>query len=173
MDSGVDAVVLQVPPYSFPGLAENALDRGLHIYMAKPVAIDIYGTLQIQRLKSRATAEKKVFLADYQLPRDPVNQEVAKRIQAGALGKIQMIFSSGWAGGNGYQDPPKEKGAASRLKDLVWSTTLRSAAITSFITMYTFSTPSCGRWASAPSAQWARPRPSVPPYTATRRTPPP
>ena len=120
MDSGVDAVVLQVPPYFFPGLAENALDRGLHIYMAKPVAIDIYGTLQIQRLKSRATAEKKVFLADYQLPRDPVNQEVAKRIQAGALGKIQMIFSSGWAGGNGYQDPPKEKGAASRLKDLVW-----------------------------------------------------
>lgn len=120
MDSGVDAVVLQVPPYFFPGLAENALDRGLHIYMAKPIAIDIYGTLQIQRLKARATAEKKVFLADYQLPRDPVNQEVAKRIQAGALGKIQMIFSSGWAGGNGYQDPPKEKGSASRLKDLVW-----------------------------------------------------
>ena len=120
MDSGVEAVVLQTPPYFFPKHAEAALDAGLHLYMAKPVAIDIPGTQAVKRLAARATAQKKVFQSDYQLPRDPVNMEVAKRIRAGALGKLQTVFSSGWAGGNGYQDPPLEATVESRLKDLVW-----------------------------------------------------
>lgn len=120
MASGVEAVVLQTPPAFFPRHAEAALDAGLHIYMAKPVAVDIPGTVTIRRLAARATEQKRVFLSDYQLPRDPVNQEVAKRIRAGALGKLQTVFSSGWAGGNGYQDPPLEKTPENRLKDLVW-----------------------------------------------------
>ena len=120
MASGVEAVVLQTPPYFFPQHAEAALDAGLHLYMAKPVAIDIPGTQVIKRLSARATAEKRVFQSDYQLPRDPVNMEVAKRIRAGALGKLQTVFSSGWAGGNGYQDPPLETTIENRLKDLVW-----------------------------------------------------
>jgi predicted dehydrogenase len=101
--SGVEAVVLQTPPYFFPQHAAAALDAGLHIYMAKPVAIDVPGTLAIKSLAARATREKRVFQADYQLPRDPVNVEVAKRIRTGALGKLQTVFSSGWAGGNGYR----------------------------------------------------------------------
>ena len=120
MASGVEAVVLQTPPYFFPHHAEAALDAGLHLYMAKPVAIDIPGTQVIKRLSARATAEKRVFQSDYQLPRDPVNMEVAKRIRAGALGKLQTVFSSGWAGGNGYQDPPLETTIENRLKDLFW-----------------------------------------------------
>lgn len=118
--SGVEAVVLQTPPYFFPQHAAAALDAGLHIYMAKPVAIDVPGTLAVKSLAARATREKRVFQADYQLPRDPVNVEVAKRIRTGALGKLQTVFSSGWAGGNGYQDPPLETSAENRLKDLVW-----------------------------------------------------
>lgn len=120
MAAGVEAVVLQVPPYFFPRYAEAAVEAGLHIYMAKPVAIDIPGTQAIKRLAVRATETKLVFQADYQLPRDPVNMEVAKRIRAGALGKLQTVFSSGWAGGNGYQDPPLEATLENRLKDLVW-----------------------------------------------------
>lgn len=120
MASGVEAVVLQTPPYFFPQHVENALDAGLHLYMAKPVAIDIPGTQAIRKLAELATAKRLVFTADYQLPRDPVNMEVAKRIRAGALGKLQTVFSSGWAGGLGYQDPPLEATAENRLKDLVW-----------------------------------------------------
>ena len=118
--SGVEAVVLQTPPHFFPQLAEAALTAGLHVYMAKPVAVDIPGTKAIKRLAEQAIQNKRVFQSDYQLPRDPVNMEVAKRIRAGALGRLQMVFSSGWAGGNGYQDPPLEATAESRLKDLIW-----------------------------------------------------
>jgi predicted dehydrogenase len=120
MASGVEAVVLQTPPHFFPRHAEAALEAGLHLYMAKPVAIDIPGTRTIRELAERATRERRVFQTDYQLPRDPVNIEVAKRIKAGALGKLQAVFSSGWAGGNGYQDPPLEGTPENRLKDLVW-----------------------------------------------------
>lgn len=119
-ESGVEAVVLQTPPYFFPHHAAAAVAAGLHIYMAKPVAIDIPGALTIKTLAATARVRGIVFHADYQLPRDPVNQEVTKRIRAGALGKLQTIFSSGWAGGNGYQDPPMEPSMESRLKDLVW-----------------------------------------------------
>lgn len=121
MQSGqVEAVVLQTPPCFFPQHAAAALDAGLHLYMAKPVAIDVPGVRAIQRLAARATREGRVFQTDYQLPRDPVNEEVVRRIREGALGRLQMIFSSGWAGGNGYQDPPMEATAENRLKDLVW-----------------------------------------------------
>ncbi|MDD4101011.1 MAG: Gfo/Idh/MocA family oxidoreductase [Kiritimatiellae bacterium] len=120
MASGVEAVVLQTPPCFFPEHAAAALEAGLHIYMAKPVAIDIPGTRKIEALYQKAAASKIVFQADYQLPCDPVNMEVAQRIRAGALGKLQTVFSSGWAGGNGYQDPPLEATVENRLKDLVW-----------------------------------------------------
>lgn len=120
MASGVEAVVLQTPPYFFPQHAEAALQSGLNVYMAKPVAIDIPGTQRIRKLSEEAVAAKRVFHSDYQLPRDPVNVEVAKRIRAGALGRLQTVFSSGWAGGNGYQDPPLEATAENRLKDLIW-----------------------------------------------------
>ena len=116
----IDAVVLQVPPYFFPAYAEEALDAKRHLYIAKPIAIDIPGTLKMKELIARATREQRVLMADYQMPKDPVNQEVTRRIRAGALGRLQMIFSSGWAGGNGYQDPPREASPANRIKDLVW-----------------------------------------------------
>ncbi len=120
MASGVEAVVLQTPPFFFPEHAAAALEAGLHIYMAKPVAVDVPGTRQIEALYKKAAAARIVFQADYQLPCDPVNMEVAQRIRAGALGKLQTVFSSGWAGGNGYQDPPLEATVENRLKDLVW-----------------------------------------------------
>ena len=120
IESDVDAVVLQVPPYFFPDYAEAALDAKRHLYIAKPIAIDIPGTLKMKALIARATRENRVVMADYQMPKDPVNQEVTRRIRAGALGRLQMIFSSGWAGGNGYQDPPLESSPANRIKDLVW-----------------------------------------------------
>jgi len=121
MDCGVEAVVLQTPPYFFPGLAEAAVEAKLHIYMAKPVAIDVPGTLKIQALALRAEREALVFMSDYQLPIDPVNMEVCKRVRSGALGRLQAVFTSGWAGGNGYQDPPPTGNTIEeRLKDLVW-----------------------------------------------------
>ena len=120
LESDIDAVVLQTPPFFFPDIAASALAAGKHIYMAKPVAIDIPGSLRIAELADKAAESGLVFLADYQLPQDPVNLEVLKRVRSNALGRLQAVFSSGWAGGNGYQDPPLGDNIEGRLRDLIW-----------------------------------------------------
>jgi myo-inositol 2-dehydrogenase / D-chiro-inositol 1-dehydrogenase len=118
IDSKVDAVVLETPPWVFPEHARAALAAGCHVYVAKPVACDVPGCLAIAELGKKATQNKKVFLVDFQIRTDPTWQECAKRAHAGALGKIGLVashyFDEGWS------DPPKTKDISSRLTNLIW-----------------------------------------------------
>ena len=120
IDSGVEAVILETPPYFFPEHAEAAVQAGLHVYMAKPVAADVPGTLKIGACAKKSVANKKVFLVDYQMPTEPHNIEVRKRFLAGGLGKLQMVFSVGNSGGNGFADPPFGPTYEDRLQNLTW-----------------------------------------------------
>lgn len=121
IDSGVEAVILEVPPYFFPEQAAAAVEAGLHVYMAKPVAVDVPGTLRIGDLARQATAKKRVFFVDYQIPTEPFNIEVARRIREGALGRLQMVLSSGYKKGTaGIKDKPLGPTIEDRLTDLVW-----------------------------------------------------
>jgi predicted dehydrogenase len=120
MESGVEAVILETPPYFFPEHAAAAVQAGLHVYMAKPVAADVPGTLKIGALGQAAAQKKRVFLVDYQMPTDPINREVYKRIQEGGLGKLQMVFSVGKSGGTISNDPPPTNTLESRLTGLIW-----------------------------------------------------
>ncbi len=86
IESGVEAVILETPPYFFPEHAAAAVEAGLHVYMAKPVAVDVPGTLKIGGLGKTAAGKKRVFLVDYQMPTDPFNIEVRKRLHEGGLG---------------------------------------------------------------------------------------
>ena len=120
IESGVEAVILETPPYFFPEHAAAAVEAGLHVYMAKPVAVDVPGTLKIGALGKTAAEKKRVFLVDYQMPTDPLNIEVRKRMHEGGLGDLQMVFSIGNSGGGGFSDPPLGKTIESRLTGLVW-----------------------------------------------------
>ncbi|MCX6998182.1 MAG: Gfo/Idh/MocA family oxidoreductase [Kiritimatiellaeota bacterium] len=116
--SGVEAVTLETPPYFLPGHAQAAVAAGLHVYMAKPVAVDVPGCLAIAAAGQAATAKQRVFLVDYQVPTDPLNIEVVQRIRAGALGKLLQVQTFGVCGGFG--DSPKTATIESRLQHLVW-----------------------------------------------------
>lgn len=119
LDSGVEAIVLQTPPCFFPEMAQAAVDAGVHIYMAKPVAVDVPGCQTIAAAGRQATAKNLVFLVDYQLPTDPVAQKVAHFIRSGALGPLARVSTVGVSGG--HADPPRGKTIASRLRDLIWT----------------------------------------------------
>ena len=71
IDSGVEAVVLETPPYFFPEHAQAAAAAGKHVYMAKPVASDVPGTLKIEAAAHQASGLKQAFLVDYQIPTPP------------------------------------------------------------------------------------------------------
>jgi len=118
IESGVEAVALETPPYFFPEHVKAAVDAGLHVYMAKPIAVDVPGTLQVDAAAKKATASKKCFLVDYQMPTDPFNAEAATRFRQGALGRLGMVKSFYYGGLFG--DPPKTANIESRLRSLIW-----------------------------------------------------
>ena len=118
IESGVEAVALETPPYFFPEHARAAVEAGLHVYMAKPVAVDVPGCLAIQAAAKEATRKGLVFLVDYQMPTDPVNNDVRRRLQAEGFGNISQVATVGVGGG--CSDPPRTATLESRLRGLVW-----------------------------------------------------
>jgi predicted dehydrogenase len=95
--SKVDAVIVETPPYFHPDQVRFAVDAGKHVYVAKPVAVDVPGCKSI--LASGKKAEgKKSFLVDFQTRSQPVFQETAKRIHRGDIGKpalAQVYYHAG------------------------------------------------------------------------------
>ncbi len=118
IESGVEAIALETPPYFFPEHARAAVDAGLHVYMAKPVAVDVWGCLEIEAAAREATARQNVFLVDYQVPTDPHNREVVRRIHAGEIGRVISINSHYFAGL--FPDPAMTSNVADRFRGLVW-----------------------------------------------------
>ena len=118
IESKVQAVLLETPPYFFPEHAAAAAAAGCHVYMAKPVAVDAPGALAIEAAGKRAADKKRCFLVDYQVPTDPVNIEVAKRVREGGVGPLARVVTTGIC--DGFGDPPKTATIESRLQHLVW-----------------------------------------------------
>jgi predicted dehydrogenase len=118
IESGIEAIALETPPYFFPEHARAAVEAGLHVFMAKPVAVDVPGCLAIEAAAKQATAKKQCFFVDYQIPTDPANREVMKRVQAGEIGPVATINSHYFAGT--FADPPFTANLESRLRSLIW-----------------------------------------------------
>ncbi len=118
IESGVEAVALETPPCFFPEHVRAAVDAGLHVYMAKPVAVDVPGCLQVKAAAKKASEVGKCFLVDYQMPTDPYIIEAARRFREGALGRLGMVKSFYYGGLFG--DPPMTQNIESRLRSLIW-----------------------------------------------------
>jgi predicted dehydrogenase len=91
IDSGVDAVVLKTLPYFFPEHSAAAVEAGCHVYVAKPVAIDVPGCLTIAELGKKSTENKKVFHVDFQWRHLPYLVECLKYIREGKMGDIRFV----------------------------------------------------------------------------------
>ncbi len=118
IESGAEAIVIIDVPYFYPEQAKAAVEAGLHVYMAKPVAVDVPGALSIGESGKVATQKQRVFLVDYQMPTDPFNQGVVQRIHDGGLGKIAYMTTLGYSAGR--PDPPKTATIENRLQNLIW-----------------------------------------------------
>jgi predicted dehydrogenase len=118
LESTVDAVFLETPPYCFPDHCAAAVEAGCHVYMAKPVACDVYGCLQVQESAKKAGAQKRVFLVDFQTRTDPVIIEGVERLHRGEIGKIGLLSSI--YTDESFSDPALTANAESRLRHLIW-----------------------------------------------------
>ena len=114
----VDAVFLETPPCFFPDHAAAAVNAGRHVYMAKPVAVDVPGCLSVAGLGRKATQNRQVFLVDFQTRTDPFNIEAVKRCREGLIGKVGLLSSL--YTDEAFSDPPKTDNIESRLQRLIW-----------------------------------------------------
>ena len=89
LEEKLDAVMIESPPYFHPEHAAAAVEAGKHVYLAKPIAVDVPGCQTIAESGRKATGKKQAFLVDFQTRATPSFQEVAKRIHAGEIGSIK------------------------------------------------------------------------------------
>src|SRR5258708_1989552 len=86
--------------------------------MAKPVAVDVPGCMQIEAAAKQASSKQRCFFVDYQMPTDPANEEVRQRILAPGFGKLAQVGTIGV--GSSFADPPRTANMESRLRKLIW-----------------------------------------------------
>jgi myo-inositol 2-dehydrogenase / D-chiro-inositol 1-dehydrogenase len=83
----LDAIVIATPPYYHPHHLEAVIAAGKHVYVEKPVAIDVPGTQKVIELGKRAEGKLSLDVG-FQIRDCPPFVELVKRIHNGALGNI-------------------------------------------------------------------------------------
>ncbi len=120
LEQKVDAIVIETPPYFHPEQAAAGVEAGVHVYLAKPIAVDVPGCQTIAASGQKASSRKLVFLADFQTRTDPYYQEAIKRAQYGDIGKIisgEAIYVCGPTWGGQAKDLLKDpRNAENRLR---------------------------------------------------------
>jgi predicted dehydrogenase len=82
LEQKLDAVVIESPPYFHPEQAAAAIDAGKHVYLAKPIAVDVPGCQTVAESGKKATAKKLCFQVDFQTRANKLYQDAVKAVQA-------------------------------------------------------------------------------------------
>ena len=98
LDQKLDAVVIISPPYFHPIHASAGVAAGKHVYVAKPIAVDVPGCHTIGTSGKKATEKGLCFLVDFQTRADKYYIEALQRVHAGAIGKYAFGESTYHAG---------------------------------------------------------------------------
>ena len=126
---GLDAVAIESPPFFHPLQTMAAIQAGLHVYLAKPVAVDEAGCRIIEQAAKLAAGKKKVILVDFQTRAvEPYRKGIA-RVHEGVLGEFshgQAIYESGRLNPHEGGETPAEK----RLRNWVFDIALSGDIIT-------------------------------------------
>jgi len=83
----VDAIVIATPPYFHPLHLEAAVGGAKHVYLEKPVAVDVPGAMKVIDIGKRAEGKLSLDVG-FQIRDCPPFVELVRRIHAGAIGKI-------------------------------------------------------------------------------------
>ena len=86
LETGVEAVAIISPPYFHPEQAAAAVTKGVHVYLAKPIAVDAPGCRLIAELGKKAAQKSLCFLVDFQTRSNPFFVEAVERVHKGAIG---------------------------------------------------------------------------------------
>ncbi len=106
LECKLDAVAIETPPYFHPEQAAAAIDAGKHVYLAKPLAVDVPGCRTITETARKAREKKRAMLVDFQHRANPFYQETIKRVHEGAIGTFTYGEAFNQCDGLSLQVPP-------------------------------------------------------------------
>jgi len=86
-----DAVILATPPPFRPLHFETAIKADKHVFMEKPLAVDVPGFNKIIEVGKLADQKKLNVVVGLQFRYAKANQEMVKRIKEGQIGEITSI----------------------------------------------------------------------------------
>ncbi|MDR2849007.1 MAG: Gfo/Idh/MocA family oxidoreductase [Verrucomicrobiota bacterium] len=131
LDLRPEALAVMSPPFFHPAQAADAVDAGCHVYVAKPVAVDVPGCRSIEASGQKAGAARRVFLVDFQTRVDPFYREAVARVHGGAIGAFAFGEASYQCGRLGAHHVNPDTGTQeSRLRNWVFDKALSGDIIT-------------------------------------------
>jgi myo-inositol 2-dehydrogenase / D-chiro-inositol 1-dehydrogenase len=88
LEQKLDAVAIESPPFFHPAQAADAVAAGKHVYLAKPVAVDVPGCKSVEESAAKATTNRLCFLVDFQTRANDLFIEALRRVHSGAIGRF-------------------------------------------------------------------------------------
>jgi predicted dehydrogenase len=88
LEQPLDAVAIETPPFFHPEQAADAVAAGKHVYLAKPLAVDVPGCTSVQQSAKQAASKGLCFLVDFQTRANELFIEALRRVHDGAIGRI-------------------------------------------------------------------------------------
>lgn len=119
----LDCVLVTTPPYYHPQHLEAAVAAGKHVYLEKPVAVDVPGAKRIIRIGEQAQGKLSLDVG-FQIRNATPFVELTKRIHAGALGKIACAQAYYYTGAIERPDWPNASPPERRLRNWPWDRVL-------------------------------------------------
>lgn len=99
-DNEIDAVAVISPPYFHPEHAVATLESGKHLYLAKPIAVDVAGCNAIVAAAEKSHG-KVSMLVDFQTRANDFYRQAIQQVHDGAIGNLvcgQVFYHTGRLG---------------------------------------------------------------------------
>ena len=93
----VDVIHIATPPYFHPAHFEIAVASGKHVYLEKPVAVDVPNALRVARTGAKAKGRQSIAVG-FQLRHATPYAQLVERIRRGDTGSIICGLSNYYAG---------------------------------------------------------------------------
>jgi len=95
MGTDVDMVLLCTPPGFRPVQFEAAIDANKHVFMEKPVAVDVPGVRRVMAANEKAKKKGLAVAVGLNIRHQNCAQQAVNRVHDGAIGKIAYVRAYG------------------------------------------------------------------------------
>jgi myo-inositol 2-dehydrogenase / D-chiro-inositol 1-dehydrogenase len=120
----IDAVYIATPPYFHPEHLEAAVAAGKHVYLEKPVAVDVPGAKKVMALGEKAAKAKLSMAVGFQIRYASPYVLLEKRIREGQIGDIvsgQIHYFASFINRPAFADKSADE---RRLRNWIYEKTL-------------------------------------------------